>query len=366
MGILDLKYNAFGLDINDSSLKIVQLKKKNKSLCVSSFNEVKITPGIIEDGVIKKEASLARIIKYACSTVKGEKIKTKYVVLSLPEEKSFLQVIQMPKMTDEELKIAVPFEAENYIPLPIEEVYLDFQVIPSVKDNLNRLEVLLVAMPRKIVDSYVSCIKKADLIPIILESESEAITRSLIKKDTKLSFVVLVDFGEDKTNLVVYSGQSVRFTCSIPISSKMLTNAIAESLKVDLNTAEKLKIKYGISRKKQSKTSVAKKSVEEKVASAIIPVLEDLATQIKKYINFYKDHSSFEYFLPDTKIEKIIFCGGGSELKGLLGFISDRLEIPAELGDPSINFVSKKIKTVIKKDHISLATAIGLASRGIL
>jgi len=94
-----------------------------------------------------------------------------------------LQVIQMPKMDEEELRLAVPLEAENHIPMPISEVYLDFQVIPPIKDYFNHIEVLIVAMPKKIVDSYVSCFKKAGLIPLILEAESEAIARALVKKE---------------------------------------------------------------------------------------------------------------------------------------------------------------------------------------
>ena len=110
MGFLDLKYDTFGLDINDLSLKIVKLKKQHKGFGLDSFNEIKIAPGIIEDGVIKEEDILAKIIKSSYGSAKGGGIKTKYVVASLPEEKSFLQVIQMPKMTPEELKTAVSFE----------------------------------------------------------------------------------------------------------------------------------------------------------------------------------------------------------------------------------------------------------------
>lgn len=186
--ILSLEEEVFGLDMNDLSLKIVKLKKKRRGFVLTSFNEEKIAPSMIEDGVIKDEAALAKIIKSAYDTVKGKKLKTKYVVASLPEEKSFLQVIQMPKMNGEELKLAVPLEAENYIPMPIEEVYLDFQVICPIKNHFDNTEVLIVAMPKKIVDSYVSCFKKAGLTPIILEAESEAIARALVKEKQTLHY----------------------------------------------------------------------------------------------------------------------------------------------------------------------------------
>lgn len=355
--VLSLEEEAFGLDINDSSLKIVKLQKKGKSFVLTSFNEVKIAPNVIKDGEIKDEPALVKTIKSACENTKGKKLDTKHVIASLPEEKSFLQVIQMPKMSKEELELAVPLEAENYIPMPINEAYLDFQVISPIKDYLNNLEVLIVATPKKIVDSYVSCFKKVGLVPIALESESQAIARALVKKEATSSFLILIDFGENNTNFIVFSGNSLRFTSSIPISSQLLTEAISESLKVDFDEAEKMKIEYGLTDGKP------KGAPAEKVSRIITPILEDLVEQIKKYLNFYRDHSSYEYLLPDGKTGKILLCGGGAELKGMTDFMSKSLGIPVELGDPLVNFLSKKPNNIIKKNLISFTTAIGLALR---
>jgi len=367
MGILDLKYEAFGLDINDLSLKIVKLEKKQGGFVVSSLNEAKIPHGIIEGGMINDEDALAKIIKYAVATVKGKKLRTKYVVASLPEEKSFLQVIQMPKMTNEELKLAVPFEAENYIPLPIDGVYLDFQDISPIKDYFSHLEVLIVAMPKKIVDSYISCFKKAGIVPIALEVESEATARALVKKDNKSSLLILIDFGENNTNLVVYSGSSIRFTSSIPISSRILTESIGKTLKINFHEAENLKIKYGLSGLNSKagfkEYSFSKKMSAGKISQIIAPILEDLAKQIKKYLNFYADHSSFEYLLAGKQDEKILICGGGSQLKGLSDFLSERIGIPVEVGDPLINLLGREKKRFADKDIISFTTAIGLELR---
>lgn len=358
MGFLDLKYEAFGLDINDLSIKIIKLEKKGNGFFLSSFYEGKIPSGVIEDGVIKNELALVEVIKLACNNVEGKKLKTKYVVASLPEEKSFLQVIQMPKMDDQELELAVPLEAENYIPLPMNEVYLDFQVIPPTKDYFTHLEVLIDAMPKKIIDSYVSCFRKAGLIPIALEAESEAIARALIKKETNSSLIILIDFGENNTDFIVFSGNSVRFTASIQISSQSITKAIAEALKIDFYKAEKLKIDSGL-------IGNVNIDMAERVPEIIKPILDDLTEQIKKYINFYHDHSSFEYFSPEGNEEKILLCGGGSRLKGLIDFMSEKLGSKIELGDPLINISNKRNKNILNKDLTSSATAIGLALRKI-
>ena len=153
--ILTLKPKAFGLDVSDLCLRIVNLERKRGGFRLSSFGEAEIKPGIIEGGEIKNIEALGKIIKEAVSKVKGSKIKTKYVACSLPEEKAFLQIIQMPMMKEEELKKEVYFETENYIPLPMEEVYLDYQIARPVINHLDHFDVLIIAMPKKVIDPYV-------------------------------------------------------------------------------------------------------------------------------------------------------------------------------------------------------------------
>lgn len=359
MQFLTLKPKIFGLDINDLSLKIINLKKRRGVFNLASFNKVEIEPGIIEEGVIQNEEALVKIIKTALKTVKGKKLKTKYVVVSLPEEKSFLQIIQMPRMKEEELKSALLFEAGNYIPLSVDDVYLDFQIITPFKDGFKNLDVLIIAMPKKIVDSYVSCLKKAGLIPCALEIESQAITRALVKNETSPCPLVLIDFGGSNADFVVFCGNSIRFTCSIPISSRQLTTAISQSLGVDFNEAEKLKMQYDLRGKEKDKKS-------KEISDAINSILDDLAEQIKKYLKFYQEHMFYEHLEPNTKIEKIFLCGGGANLKGLSEFLSKKLDIPTELGNPWINFPSKKENKslpTVYKNSLSFTTAIGLALR---
>lgn len=360
INFLTLKPEAFGLDINDSSLKIIKLKKKHGFLQPVSYNEKKIEPGIIKNGIIQDEDVFVKTIKEALSAVMGEKLKTKYVIASLPEEKSFSQVIQMPKMKKEELKSAVLFEAENYIPLPIDKVYLDFQVIDPVVDHLDHLDVFIIAVEKTIIDSYILCLEKAGLVPLAFEVETQAIARTLIKNETSSAPLVLIDFGGDNTDFIVFSGHSIRFTSSIPISSKQMTEAISEKLNIDLKEAEEMKIKYGLDgQKKDGRLDAA--------SNAMTPVLEELITQIKSYLDFYSEHDSHEHFSQKMGIEKIILSGGGVNLKGIEDFFSQKLNIPVELGNPWINFSEKLRKfelPEVQKKSLSFITSLGLALRG--
>lgn len=356
---LNLQPEIFGLDINDLSIKVAKVRKSRMNSYLVSLNEIVMKPGIVKEGVILDKENLVRHIKVAINTVQGEKLNTNYAALSLPEERSFSQVIQMPKMTEEELKTAVPFEAENYIPLPIENVYLDFQAIDvhGQDASVNHMDLLINVMPKVIIDSYVDCSKKAGLVPSIMEVESQAIITALVKDKQKLEPTIFIDLGQDNTSFIIFSGGSIRFTSSLSIYSGQFTQAISEKLGINMHEAEKLKIKCGIVPGVENKYNVKE---------CLDPILSSLVGEIKKYINFYKGHVGHEYFYSDKKIEKIVLSGGGSYLKGLATFLSNQIEIPVEFGDPFINVQVRKNSDlkVTKEKALSFTTAIGLALRG--
>jgi len=340
-----VKREIFGLDISDLSLKVAQIKKKGEALELVSFGETKMSPGIIKNGEIIDDNKLARAIETAIKQVKGEKIKTKYVIASLPEEKAFLQVIQMPKVQEEDLGSAVIYEAENYIPTPLEEVYLDFQIVKPIQNHLDHHDVLIAALPKRTVDPYVSSLKMAGLEPFALEIESLSIARALIKDETTTSPILLIDFGATRTSFIIFSGRALRFTSSISVSSTHFTEIIVKAMGLSLEKAEKLKAKYGL----MGKTSGKKKrggEEERKIFEALIPVLVDLTQQIRKHLEYYQTHSSHERLsVKNKKVSKIILCGGGSNLKGLPELLSMELKLPVEIGNPWINISPKGTKS---------------------
>ncbi len=364
MELFSLKKEAFGLDISDLSFKILKLKKKKNKILLENFGNFEIEPGIIEGGEIKNEKKLAEILKEG---IKKTKLKTPYVVASLPEEKSFLQVIQMPPMSEEDLKSAILFEAENYIPLPVDQVYLDCEIVKPLFDHQKKLDVLLAACPKNIVNSYLKVLKEAKLKPIAFEIESQAIVRALIEKGKSLFPVLIVDLGATRTSFIIFAERSVRFTCSIPISSNLFTEIIAKNLKIPLKEAEELKRKYGLGEKIEFKFEDEKLLLERKrggIFEILVPVLVDLAQQIKKYFDYYESHSLTTGLPKDgKKIRKVILSGGGANLKGLKEFLEIELKIPVEIGNPWINISEKE--QMQKEESLAFVTAIGLAQRAI-
>ena len=369
--LLKLKPESFGLNISDRSIKIVKLRKYRGVLSLASFSETEIKPGIIEEGEIKDQKGLIEAIRLSVKKIKGERLRTNYVVASLPEEKAFLQVIQLPIVEDNELKRAAYYEAENHIPLPIGEVYLDSQIVKPVVDHLDHLDVLIAAMPKKIVDPYLVSIKKAGLIPKILETESQAISRALIKNEVSPFPVLIINIGLTKTCFVIFSGYSLRFTSSIPISSQRISEVISTGLGISIAEAEDLKTKAGLSqdfhkkREDGSEIAVAAKRILE-IAD---PLMVDLVNRVKSYLGYYQSYVSHEHLSSDVKeVKKILLCGDGASFKGLDDFLSVKLKIPVEIANPWINIlpeIKKEIPGLSFDKTLSFATALGLGLRAL-
>ena len=343
---------SFSLDISEKFLRIIKLAKKRDNLMLKSFGKTKIPIGIIEKGEIKEPQKLAIVIKQALKEINGEKIKTKYVTLSLPEEKSFLDVLKIPILEEEEIEKTIKFEIENYIPLEIEEVYFDFEKIRTGNNQKKYQEVLIAAAPKKIVDPYLETLKQAGLKPLALEIECLSTVRALIKKNVEIDPLLIIDIGEDKTSFIIFSEGSLRFTSTIPISSETLTVAISKNLKIKLDQAEFLKSKEGLIGKKD-------------VFDAMVPCLTDLTEQIKNYLAYYRSRS-IETKGPKAhkRLEKILICGSGANIKGLVNFLSSSLRIEVEIGNPWVNILKEKVKEVPKlsfKRSLGYTTALGLA-----
>ena len=253
-------------------------------------------------------------------------------------------------MKEEEVRKAVYFEAENYIPLPIEKVYLDSQVI-SCDAKTNKLNVLIAATPKTVIDSYVSVLRGAALKPVALEIESMSISRALVKENTDSHALILVDLGENRTSFSIFLEQSLKFTTTSQISAKNFSELIAQNLKISFKEAEILKIKNGIGNSKPG----------GKNAEALKPTLKELVDLSEKYINYCQTKYS-------QKAVKILLCGGGANLKGLADFLARQLKTPVELGDPWVNITagqSKRAKMLPYEESLRYTTALGLALRGV-
>ena len=344
--IINFEDEYFGMDLSDLSFKVVQLEKKNSKDIIRAYSLIDIPQEYFADGRILDKNKTAKLIKEVIEKAGPKKINTKKVICSLPESKIFLRIITIPRMEKTEIEEAIKWEIEASIPLSVDQVYYDWKLI-SEKDN--KQNILTVAVSREIVDDILEVLDLANLEVYALESESISAVRSLIQNKNKAeSAAVIVDLGSKITNFIITQDGVPFFTSSIPFSSEGVTDAIAKSLGIGNEDAEKIKRSQGLGQINQ----------ESSILNSMQSYLESLAMEIEKSIDFYQSINGEL----GTKIEKIIICGGGSNLKGLLSYLTKRLARDVRIGDPWVNLdFGNNLPIINKERSIQFATAVGLA-----
>lgn len=351
------KPSAFGLDLSDLSIKIALLKEAGGHLELVSFGRQEIPENVIERGVIKKEDELIALIKRAVDEIQGQKIKTQHCIVSLPETESYIRMVQLPKIKNEEIPEAIKWELEANIPIALDDIYFDWQVIDKTSTSDNQLNILVGALPKALVDPYLSVIKKAGLKPLAFEIESVATIQALIKDGAGQEATMIIDLGAKKTTLVIFAQNSIWLTTGLSVSSAELIYDIAKFLKIDQKKAKNLKFKVGLDQEEE----------EGKVYQVMKPRLVELVNEINKYIDYYQ---ASKIAKPGSRqnISKILLCGGGANMKGLSAFLSARLKVQVSVGNPWVNIFtssSDELPEIAFGDSLSFTTALGLALRGI-
>lgn len=350
--VFDLFPQPFGLDLSDLSVKAMWLEREGTEEVVSSFGSVPIPIGSIVDGDIINEAVVVQAIRDLLEKTQPKPVRTRKVICSLPETKAFLRVVSLPSMELDEVKEAIKWEIEANIPLTLDQVYYDYQLLDRTLVNEKRkMSVLVVAVARTMVDQIYAVLEKSGLEVVGLETESIAQARSLLLDKDEDKTRLIVDIGDRRTSFLVAIGHTPCFTSSVPLSSQMISDAIAKEMKIPFEEAEAMKIKYGLG-------SLAMKSPLFKAAQ---PILENLAIEIERSANFYLTNLGYS-----KAIDSIVLCGGGSNMKGLLPYLTKRLNQSVEFGNPWVNIKLGRTLPPIDRGHsVQYSTAIGLALRGL-
>lgn len=344
----------FGLDISDLSIKMISFEKKffsikKESFELAAYGKISVPENYFEKGEIKNVDGVAELIKKLIKSPAYGKIKNPYVISVLPETKTFIKLVETPHIENETILETVQREIKKDIPLSLDESYLDWQII-SQDSKTNTLKILVSIAPKNIVDDYTLLLKKSGLKPLAFEIESVAIARSLIHLKTPNSSqpFAIIDLGAIRSSVIIFDEGAIHSTSTISVSGQEMTYAIASKLNIPFAKAEKIKLVCGLENEKETKT----------IKNVIQPQMEKIAERVAEVINFYQNQSN-------KKIEKILLCGGGANLKGLETFLSAKLKIKTEKGNPWINALFKKYSIPLS-ESLEYTTAIGLALRGVL
>ena len=310
----------FGLDIGATTIKCVWLGKDKDQF---SFLASSISPspprGLLSTSPLD-EQEMVQAIKKA---IIEANIKTKHVNVALAENQVYTKVLEMPALSDRELSSAIYWEAEQYIPIPLDKITLVWTVLDRPKKFRpnDKMQVLMVGAPTLLVEKYKKILTMAGLTINSMETEILATIRALTwgpAGSESFPASMIVNIGAVTTSLAIVSHGIIAFTYSTQIGGSAINRAIATDFGLSAAQAEEYKKVYGVSGK----------SLGGKIGMATQPILMSILSEVKKAIAFYSQKNS------DQPIAQIILSGGTAKLPGIDLFFANNAGIETGIANP--------------------------------
>lgn len=333
-----------GLDIGFTTIKLVEIEQNGKNNKLVTVGLATTPPkGLLSEAAFD-QAALIEVVKKVCSDAH---ITTKSINVGLPESAVFSRVIEMPRLSEKELASAIRWEAEQYIPLPLPEVILDYQVMTKEKgESGSNMQVFLVAAPKTLVAKYENIIAQAGLEIVSVEPEAIALNRAIMSDDVNTPITLVVSIGAENTGMFVSKKGNVTLTHSVATAGNAFSRALSSDLGIDQMQAEEYKKTYGIK----------KEELSGKIGSSMGPLLQNFVSEIKRAMSFYAEKNK-----EAEPIRRIVLLGGSAKLPGLVVYLAEELGIETQIGDPWQKVSETQKLSTLPFEPILFAQAVGLA-----
>ncbi|MCK8825286.1 type IV pilus assembly protein PilM [Fuchsiella alkaliacetigena] len=335
-----LNKQVIGVDIGSNLIKAVSADLKKEQLIFKNLTLTETPPGVIEKGKLKDLDTLAAELGELLSS---NNFAATQIVTAISGEELIIRMLEIPSMPKEELSEAVKWEAQEQLPMSLENVILDYEII--MREENGSYKLMLVAVDRNVIDSYLELFRSLDLKVLAIEIEPLALSRS-ISFLHPAETLAIIDIGASTTDISVCNQEQLLFTRTINLAANDITEELAENQELDLSAAEKYKQTCNL------------------FAEELGLVIRNLTTTIYRSLDY------FQVEFKNYNIERIILTGGGSKLKGFKKHLSNEFGVEVtslELLDAvevEADFVNSSIE--LTEINQFLGVALGLALRGVM
>lgn len=270
-------------------------------------------------------------------------MNSEHAVLSIPSAKTYTRTFTIPVKSEANIKEAISLEAEQYIPVPLSQLYIDHQVIDRSEEMIS---IQICAVPKTVVDSCVTAVRGAGLSVVMVEPGVNAIARLLTFTEDATLPTVIVDVGPATTDIAILDG-TVRVSGNVAVGGNTFTLEIARQLKVPLENAHQMKVQHGL--------NVGPR--QAKILAALEPSLRQITVEMRKMMRYYNERLEAK-----KKLEQLLIVGGGSNIPGLGEYFTNALVMPARVASPwqILNFGD--LEQPAKQFKSRYITVAGLAS----
>lgn len=314
----------FGLDIGHSTLKAMQVSRQaGGKISVLGYGISEFKSAAIQNGVIIEPEEIARAMHELFEKNMIGSITSRRVACSVPTSRTFSRPMKTPVLDHDAILEAIHLEAEQYIPIPIDNLYIDYEVVYQDEKGM---ELLMVAVSKNIVDSYQHTLEALKLEPVAFEPSINAASRLVkMQAGSKPEPAIIVDIGSVTSNIAVFD-KNLLVTSAVSGGGDNITELISKALHLTPQKALELKKEYGISFSER----------QQRIIDAIKPNLENLIHEIQKSIRYYSERAA----QTDSQISQLITLGGGSVMPGLSQYLSKQLRLKTQALDPwkSVDF----------------------------
>jgi len=346
MGLFSSNNNYLGVDIGTFGIKMVELKKEGGQPRLFSY-------GFSENKDLKADDNKKSDTGYIAAVInkiwQEAGMSSRNAVAALPTFSVFSSVLNLSNVSKKDLKSAVRWEAKKVIPLPLEEMILDWREIKDDSQNKkekNNMKIFLTGAPKVLVKRYIEIFKKAQINLLSLETETFSLVRALMGGDK--STVIIAEIGANTTDIAVIDGGIPMLSRSIDIGGLTITKAISANLNIGIERAEQFKYDMG----------VAGDGAEQNVIpKTITETISPIVNEIKYTLNLFESKNN-------KKIEKIVFSGGSAMLINLTDYLSKIINKRVIIGDPWARISYPiELRPSLKEIGPRMSVAIGLALR---
>lgn len=344
MGFLSSVSDFFALDIGTTSIRVVQLKGSGQNLSLLRYGAIPIDNKISQSDSAAQQVQLLDAIK---KLLAATGVSSKNVVLGIPSNRMFTTVVDMPRLSEKELDQTIRYQADQYIPTPLDESKIDWSILGQSPADESKIEVLLTSTTQKYAEDRLDLLESIGLNVIAIEPDAFALSRSLIPTGTNDAIMIL-DMGSAATDLVVVYGGSPRLVRSIPMGGDSLLKVAQQNLGIDEKQAMQFVYKFGLVQDK----------LEGQVFKAISSTVDTLITEVDKSINFFSARYN------KTPVTKIIVTGRASVLPDFPAYLVNKTNMSVEIGNAwlNVNYPKDSYNDLMAVSN-QYAVAVGLAER---
>lgn len=334
------------VDLGSSTIKIVEVQGRANELRVTGLARGATPPTGIQNNMVVEMDAVAAAVRGLCE---GARLRAKKAITVVPGPAVIIKRLTLPAQTEQELENTVLVEAGNFIPEELENVNLDYQITDYL-DEGRRMEVLVVAAKKDIVNSYVDALRQAGLAPVVVDVDYFALENmfELNYEPPPGRAIALVNIGSRYSAINILKNGRSMFTGDVPVGGRDITDSLMRDLNLSFEEAEALK---------------AGRPLDPAVMDHAGPVLEIAAGAVIDEI-----HHALSFFwtaATDETIDHIYLSGGASLMPGLASQLAERVGAPVDLADPFAHLTlgANVNQQTVKEQAPEFAVAAGLATR---